>query len=242
MKNKPKLLFSLILSGCICAGAAELEINLARNPDFLPGLDKQGPTGWIYYGGATGIVHAGRGYVEFFTDVMTITGPASLHQFDMWDDMTPQYKFSCRLKSVGVRGGVYMELRDRVTGNRQRHELVNRKLDEWEELSMTVGKGKHYGFGLGIHVPKDAALSISRLRVTPILAPATNLEATLLVADKGESVRARGIITSENPRWPEIMAAHELRLDAWLTTGVVLPVLAVAPAEQAKGYIRLLDS
>ena len=101
MKHQ-SLLTGFLLAGCLCAGAAEWELNLARNPEFRPGLDKQGPAGWIYYGGATGIVNAGRGYVEFFTNGMTVAGPASLHQFDMWDDMTPQYKFSCRLKSVWI--------------------------------------------------------------------------------------------------------------------------------------------
>ncbi len=239
MRICKKFRFSLMLAGCICAGAAEYEINLARNPEFQPGLDRQGPADWIYYGGPAGITNSGLGDVEFFDGGITIAGAASLHQFYMWDDVTPQYQFSCRLKSTSARGGIYMELRDRVTGNRKRHELVNRKLDEWEELSMTVGAGKHYGFGLGIHVPQDATLSISHLRITPMLTSATNLEATLLIEAAGGSVRARGIITSANPRWPEIMAAHELRLDVWLVTGVVLPVLAGAPAEQEKGYIRL---
>jgi hypothetical protein len=35
-------------------------------------------------------------------------GAASLFQFFMWDDATPQYQFSCRLKSTGARGCVFM--------------------------------------------------------------------------------------------------------------------------------------
>ncbi len=39
----------MVCFGAVAAAMAEYEINLVRNPKFLPGLDRQGPRDWLYY-------------------------------------------------------------------------------------------------------------------------------------------------------------------------------------------------
>ena len=149
----PRRLIALFLASGMMAVAGEMEINLVRNPDFRPGMDQQGPAEWTPYYAQN--YELGQGSAVSFTNGMTIRGHADLFQLEMWDDVTPGYKFTCRMKSENGKGSVAMRVRDRAGASRD-FSLVNRELNVWEDLELEVGPGDHYGFCMKISVPNGA--------------------------------------------------------------------------------------
>ena len=146
------LILGLLLAGGLGAVAGEMEINLVRNGEFKPGMDNQGPADWspAYYKPRTNIYDTGRGDVTFNENGMTLEGPVGLFQFDMFDDVTPAYKFSCRMKTEGNKGAsVCMRIHDSKDAY-----LRNRKTNVWEDLELEVKPNDHYGYCMKIGVPK----------------------------------------------------------------------------------------
>lgn len=232
------LILGLFLVGGLGAFAGELDINLVRNSSFRPGMDQQGPVDWIFYAPRTNIYEAGRGRVTFTENGMTLEGPSDLFQFDMWDDVTPAYKFTCHMKSEGGKGAyISMRIRNRKTGVCRDSSLGNRELNVWEDLALDINPSNHYGFCMEIDVPAGVKLSISSLRVTAALKPEEMGSAQ--IADAGSSIPARGILLPGDPNWAEQLAAHELQVNVYLVSGAVLPVFAGGGAANEKGYIRV---
>ena len=230
------LTYLLVVVCFACAAAAvplEYEINLVRNAAFQPGLDRQGPKDWMYWPKVTNLFDEGRGQVEFFDGGMTVAGPATLMQFDLFDDISPAYKVSCRMKSEGGKGQVQLRPRDQIKGC-VAYTLTNSKLGDWEVLELSVTPANHYGFGMAIRVPAGAKLSISDLRVTAIFPAVETVGAV-----RFGNAAACGICLPENPNWVECLAAHELQVNIYLVSGVRLPVYADDNALYGIGYIRI---
>ncbi len=233
------LLGIFCFAGAAAAVPAEYEINLVRNGRFHPGKF-QSPADWTCYSQATNIQNAGRASLAFIENGLAIEGPADLMQFDMWDDITPAYKFSCRMKTDGGKGAyVAMRIRDRKTGVSRDTSLVNRELDAWEDLAVGVNPTDHYGFCVKIHVPKGVKLSVSDLKITAALNP--DAAGRVSINDNGEYITARGIRLPPAPNWAEQFAAHELRVNIYRISGAVLPVLAGVKTAGEKGYIRMAN-
>ncbi len=233
------LLVMICLAGTLGAEPVAYEINLVRNAGFEPG-EFQSPADWNYYAQATNILEAGRGRLAFMENGIVIEGPADLMQFDMWDDVTPAYKFSCRMKTEGGKGAyVAMRVRNRSSGGSRDTSLVNRKLDEWEELSADVKPEDHYGFCIKIHVPKGVKLSVSGFKIAAALQP--DAAGRILIGDQGQYIPARGIRLPDAPGWAETLAAHELRVNAYLASGAVLPVFTGSEAADGQGWLRIAN-
>jgi hypothetical protein len=227
-------LLGMICFACAAAAVpAEYEINLVRNAAFQPGLDRQGPKDWMYWPVVTNMFDEGRGQVEFFDGGMTVAGPATLMQFDLFDDITPAYKISCRMKSEGGKGQVQLRPRNQIKGCVD-YTLTNSKLGDWEVLELSVTPTNHYGFGMAVRAPDGAKLSISDLRVTAVFPP-TETAGNVRLGDAA----ACGICLPENPNWVECLAAHELQVNIYLVSGVRLPVYAGGNGLDGSGYIRI---
>ncbi len=233
------LLGMICLGGTLGAVPVEYEINLVRNAGFQPG-EFQSPADWTYFAQATNILEAGRGRLAFMENGIVIEGQADLMQFDMWDDVTPAYKFSCRMKTEGGKGAyVAMRIRNRNSGGSRDTSLVNRELDVWEDLAVAVQPESHYGFCIKIHVPRGVKLSVRGLKIAATLQP--DAAGRILIGDQDQYIPARGIRLPSAPNWAEKYAAHELRVNAYLATGAVLPVFAGREAAGGQGWLRIAN-
>ncbi len=234
MTRMTDCLLGMICFACAAAAVpAEYEVNLVRNAAFQSGLDRQGPQDWTYWPVVTNTFDEGLGQVEFFDGGMTVAGPATLMQFDMFDDISPAYKISCRMMSEGGKGRVQLRPRDQIKGCID-YTLANSKLDAWEDLELSVTPTNHYGFCMAIRVPAGAKLSVSNLRVTAVF-PTPAVAGTVRLGNS----EARGICLPENPNWVECLAAHELQVNVYLVSGVRLPVFSGKPVAGEGGYIRI---
>lgn len=225
-----------LAAGRLAAGMAEYEINLVRNPEFLPGLDRQGPRDWIYYAN-TNLLDAGRGFVTFSSEGMTIAGRADLVQLEMCGDIAPAYRLNGRVKAEKGQCTFTMRM-----GGALSHTVATSRPGEWEDVELHVAGTNHFGFNIKIVIPSGARLTLNNLRVAPVLQPAADMSGTVCWDAGGGARRVRGIRLPADPNWAEQLAAHEMRVNIYLVSGVVLPVFAgTAENADGAGYINLIN-
>ena len=225
-----------LAAGRLAAGLAEYEINLVRNPEFLPGLDRQGPRDWIYYAN-TNLLDTGRGFVDFSPEGMTVEGLANLVQLEMCNDISPGYRLSGRVKAENGNCAFTMRM-----GGASSHTVTTSRQGEWEDIELDVSGTHHFGFNIKIVIPSGARLTINNLRVTPVLPAAADMPGTVGWDAGGSVRRVRGIRLPADPNWAEQLAAHELRVNIYLVSGVVLPVFAGTPENvDGAGYINIVN-
>ncbi len=225
-----------LAAGHLAAGMAEYEINLVRNPEFLPGLDRQGPRDWIYYA-TTNLLDAGRGFARFSSEGMTITGAAALVQLEMCNDISPGYRLAGRVKAENGQCTFTMRM-----GGAHSHMVATSRPGAWEDIELLVAGTNHFGFNIKIAIPPGVRLTLKNLRVTPVLPPAADMSGTVCWDAGGSVSRIRGIRLPADPNWAEQLAAHEVRVNIYLASGAVLPVFAGAEGHtDGAGYINIVN-